>query len=101
MTADIFGSRARASFTWTEIDGVVVIYDQDGGCSVTNDAENVIAEIAQQLPALHLRKAVIYRDTDGIFDGLAVDSNNSFAGFYPVRETDLIEALRKVKDVSE
>lgn len=99
MTADIFGSKASASFDYEIIDGVVVIYDLDQGVSVTNDAENVIAAVAQTVKDLHGRR-VIYRDTDGIFDGMLIDSDNRFAGFYPLRHRDLPSALVAVSEAA-
>lgn len=77
---------------------MLVIYDRDHGVSVTNDAENVIAYLAASFPDLYQRP-VIYRDTDGIFDGLAVNRNNHFAGFYPIRERDVLRAVAKAKDL--
>ena len=100
MTADIFGKKARATFSFDIIDGVVVIYDLDIGCSVTNDAENVIAEVAHNVKDLRFFR-VIYRDTDGIFDGMLVDEDNRFAGFYPIRATDLPTAFRNIREHSE
>lgn len=97
MTADIFRRKPRASFNFEIIDGVVVVYDYDIGCSVTNDAENVVAELARRLPHLNTHP-VIYRDTDGVFDGLAVGENNRFVGFYAIQKTNLADAVQSAKE---
>lgn len=78
-----------------ERDGVVVVIDKDNGPTVTNRAEEVIAALVLQFGPLD-GKRVIYRDTDKVFDELAVE-NGRFAGFKPIRETELDAALTKVK----
>lgn len=64
-----------ATFT----DTLVLILDQDGSRSVTNDAQGVIDRLAVELGGLGLRR-VFYRDTMGRFDELKVDQGR-FIGF--------------------
>lgn len=63
-------NRSRSTYHYTVEDGVVCVVDHDIGMSVTNNAENVIADLAEILDLSKLR--VIYRDTEGTWDGLLV-----------------------------
>lgn len=74
---------------------IIAIVDHDQGRSVTNDAENVIADLAAQGFDLS-RYLVIYKDTCGIWDQLLVDRTGHFAGFSSINERDLPAALAKV-----
>lgn len=56
--------------------GVVFIIDEDIGMSVTNDAENVVAELLAKYP----NHRIVYRDTSGDWDELQHD-NTQFTGF--------------------
>ncbi len=79
------------------INNTVVIYDVDqDGASVTNDIRNVLADIQQNHTDL-TQKKVIYRDSDKVFDGVAVNEKGKFDHFYAIRETDLNKALAKVE----
>ena len=69
----------RASYSCTVHGNVVAIIDHDQGKSVTNDAENVIADLAACFDLSKYR--VIYKDTRGIWDQLLVDRTGRFAGF--------------------
>lgn len=71
----------RASYTVRFHDGAVIVEDRDQGRSVTNDAENVVAELRER--GFDLAMPVIYRDTMGLWSGLAV-SGGAFAGFDPL-----------------
>lgn len=71
--------------------GVIVIIDLDqGGKSVTNDAENVLAEVRDILtPAVFdAAPAVIYRDSDGIFDGMQFSPESQAVSFYAIHSPD-------------
>lgn len=92
------------SYTARVEDGAIVIEDQDRGRSVTNDAENVIADLRER--GFDLALPVIYRDTMGCWDGLTVRAGR-FAGFYPlnsIHSTDYgearakLDAMRAVRD---
>jgi len=79
-------------------DGVVVILDIGvNEKSVTNDAENVLAVVREELGAevFDAAPAVIYRDSSGDFDGLLFDPEIHFAGFYPLTTKDEMEAVRR------
>ena len=85
----------RSIYSPSVYGNVIAIIDHDQGRSVTNDAENVIADLVRQGFDLS-RYQVIYRDTRGIWDQLLVDSNGHFAGFSTINERDLSAALAKI-----
>ncbi len=83
----------RAHYTWG-IDGdCIVIIDRHGPVSVTKDAEQVIADIAREVPDIDSRR-VIYRDTDGQWIGL-LTSNGHAGAFLDLDSTSLDEAKAK------
>jgi hypothetical protein len=83
-----------AIYSYTVHGDVIAIIDHDQGKSVTNDAENVIADLSA---CFDLSKhQVIYRDTRGIWDQLLVDCSGRFTGFSSINERDLGAALGKV-----
>ena len=84
----------RAIYSYTVHGNVIAIVDYDQGRSVTNDAENVIADLGAcfDLSRYH----VIYRDTRGIWDQLLVNHAGRFAGFSSINVRDLDEALTRV-----
>ena len=84
----------RAVYSRTVHGNVIVIVDHDQGKSVTNDAENVIADLAADFDLS--KYLVIYRDTRGIYDQLLVDRTGHFAGFSSINEHDLTRALAKL-----
>jgi hypothetical protein len=85
----------RAQYSRVVHGSVIAIVDHCGGKSVTNDAENVIADLVRQ--GFDLSKyQVIYQDTRGIWDQILVDSTGRFAGFSSINERDLHSALAKL-----
>jgi hypothetical protein len=88
-------NKTRAVYSRALHGKVIAIIDHGGACSVTNDAENVVADLAAQGFELS-RYQVIYRDTRGIWDQLLVDRTGHFAGFSSLNERDLSAALGKV-----
>jgi hypothetical protein len=59
----------------------ILIRDRDQGRSVTNDADNVVRRIDDQLGGIGKRR-LFYRDTMGRFDELIV-RDGRFLGFAP------------------
>jgi hypothetical protein len=84
----------RAVYSRTVHGHVIAVIDYDQGKSVTNDAENVIADLAASFDLSKYR--VIYRDTRGIWDEMLVDRTGQFAGFSSINERDLPAALAKL-----
>lgn len=73
---------------------VLIIEDSDlGNLSVTNDIQNVLTAIKKDLE--FLPETIIYRDSEGNFDGVDHDKGK-FIRFYPVNDTDIEKALEKV-----
>jgi hypothetical protein len=66
--------KARADYIYhvdaTDKPHVLVIEDiNTGSASVTNDIENVVADIAERSGLLVDKLPIIYRDSEGVFDG--------------------------------
>lgn len=90
----IVKNNLRAVYSCTIHGDVIAIFDHNQGKSVTNDAENVIADLAARFDLSRYR--VIYRDSLGTWDQLLVDSTGHFAGFSSINERDLPAALAKL-----
>lgn len=76
---------------------VLVIIDLNlGGRSVTNNIESILSDaIAPTLGSLIYGFPIIYRDSDGIYDGVRVTgANNDQVDFYSIGVTDEQEAIR-------
>jgi hypothetical protein len=87
-------NKVRAVYSRIVHGDVIAIVDHDIGKSVTNDAENVIADLAADFDLSKYQ--VIYRDTRGIWDQLLIDRAGRFAGFGSINESDLPAALAKL-----
>lgn len=78
--------------------GVLIIYDNDrGGKSVTNDIENVLAELISSHGNIASYK-IMYKDSQGVFDGVQVNAQGGFESFFPIHEFDEAKALQKLRD---
>jgi hypothetical protein len=87
--------KPRSSYELSLIRGVICIRDLCEGVSVTNDAENVIADLAARkllTDAAGTPRRIIYRDTMGIYDELEV-VDGQFAGFKAIGKDELQDAL--------
>jgi hypothetical protein len=84
----------RSVYSCTVHGNVIAITDHDAGRSVTNDAENVVADLAADFDLSKYH--VIYRDTRGIWDQILVDRTGHFAGFSSINERDLPAAIAKL-----
>ena len=87
-------NKLRAVYSYTTHGDIIAIIDHDQGKSITNDAENVIADLAARFDLSKCR--VIYRDTRGVWDQLLVDRTGHFAGFSSLNARDLPAALAKL-----
>ncbi len=85
----------RAAYTYTIEDGIVCVIDLDNGKSVTNDADNLIADLVANGIDLAVHP-VIYKDTQGVWDQLVVQ-NNRFANFKSINERSKEAAIAKIK----
>lgn len=79
--------------------GVMVIIDNfnkdNPSPTVTNGIETVLGTL--QKAGVILPPLVIYKDTDGIWDGVK-HNNGHFVNFYPIRMTDMDKAISYVKE---
>ena len=88
-------NKTRSVYSRSIHGNVIAIIDHDGPRSVTNDAENVVADLIAQGFDLS-RFQVIYKDTLGLWDELLVDSTGTFAGFRCLNEPELSAALARL-----
>jgi len=88
-------NKCRSAYSRAVHGNVIAIIDHDGARSVTNDAENVVNDLARDGFDLS-QYQVIYRDTRGIWDQILVDRIGRFAGYSSINERDLVAALTKV-----
>jgi hypothetical protein len=91
------GPEPRATFTCRAYEKVIAVTDLCRGRSVTNDAEAVIAQLAENFDLSGYR--VIYRDTRGIWDELCV-RDGRFDGFRSINERELEAALLRIAQSS-
>jgi hypothetical protein len=89
----------RAHYTY-EVHGkvIAIIGANDGSRSVTNDAENVIDELAEK--GLDLSQYRVINRECGVWDEILV-KNGRFAGFRILHEYELSAALAKLELVTE
>lgn len=91
---------SRSSYEWKIDGGIVAIEDLDNGMSVTNDMENVLNDIREELsdPANVVNKLnncrIMYRDSAGIWDGVKVV--NGSVVFLPIQEKNYHAAKEKL-----
>jgi len=86
--------RSHYSYTVDAAGRFIAIIDLDTGMmSVTNDATNVISDLVAAGHKVD-QYIILYRDSRGMWDRL-VTRDERFAGFLPIRETDLETAKCK------
>lgn len=88
------GSTEFSVSTGNTADGKVYfsICDMDKGMSVTNNISNVIDTIVASYENMPDDALFIYRDTDGVWDGLRV-VDKKFKAFFPMRKDNEADAL--------
>jgi len=90
--------KSKADFIYEIIDGIVCIRDQDlGNISVTNDAENVIADI-ELLEGSLKDFPVVYQDSDYTWDRIIVSQTGKIY-FSSLNANSKEEAINKVKSL--
>lgn len=68
--------------------------------SVTNNIENVLSEIRDEMGEKITDATIIYRDSEGIWDGVIPEwtiDRCSSVRFYYIGETSLVKAIKKIK----
>jgi hypothetical protein len=71
----------------------IVDLNQPGARSVTNAIDEILIELREQY-GLDLPTLIIYRDSQGVWDGVA-HLEGTFRGFYSINETDFASAVDK------
>jgi hypothetical protein len=82
----------RANYSSTFHYGVIVVVDNDGPVSVTNDAE----EVVPYLLSVYGNHPIVYRDTSGSWDRLVHDGSK-FVGFNIIGADSEGAAIRAVR----
>jgi hypothetical protein len=94
-------SLGKSNYTWRTKGDLLLIVDMNTGeRSVTNDIENVVNEIYQKLGDKIKEYKIIYKDSDGIWDGIIPVWSIKYCvecNFYHIGETDLKLAVQKIK----
>lgn len=60
-------------------------------CSITNGVDTLLTELNKEYDVSAFK--VIYKDSDGIFDGIKVKSDGTFDRFLALRKVDMYEAI--------
>lgn len=88
--------RNGENYIYIEDGDIILIEDTGIGKSVTNDIENILTDISCRGKEMKNYK-VIYRDSDGIIDGIKLDEFGNFKDFYHIGETNYQIAKTKIK----
>lgn len=93
--------RSRAQFLWRigEYKGqkYILIWDKDQGqMSITNDIENVVADIADHTGVDPIEHTIVYRDSEGVWDSWDAYSG-SFTPWWGFPGTDLLNHLKTIQ----
>jgi len=79
-----------------------IVYVEDlnmGRMSVTNDIENVVDKVFEQV-SINDIDGIIYRDSDGVFDAVIYDSNGKFKDFLLLGSvSNLQEAIKRYEEL--
>lgn len=89
--------RSDFDFHLRTVDGrnIIVIEDLDaGGMSVTNNIEVIVAEAAGQLGADPDTALIVYRDSNGTYDGVRAAIGDGRYGFYHLGQQDEDAAIK-------
>ena len=85
-----------AEYTYTVEGCVIAIIDLDrGNKSVTNDIDNVIADIKADLASDLSGHAIIYRDSMGVWDGIKLSETGNVT-FYGLGESNQAKATARL-----
>jgi hypothetical protein len=86
----------RAQYSYTVEQGVVCVVDaNDGGRTVTNDAEHVVEDLVRA-GVVTAAESVVYCDTEGRWDVILVEEGR-FAGFAPIGALTRDHAVAEVR----
>jgi hypothetical protein len=87
--------KPKTDFTYSISGNIISVLDLNrGNRSVTNDVENVLRKIEHFHQAPIFGFQIMYRDSQGIWDGMAWDGQH--ASFFALRETEEGRARTKL-----
>jgi hypothetical protein len=106
-TSNLFANRSQYDWGITPDGKVLYITDEGGLKSVTNDLENVLRDIADEMSVEMLRNTrIMYRDSMGIWDGVTIefcsDQEQIIHGihFFPITEKEFEPAKEKLMNIN-
>ena len=83
-------------YTMEVVDGVICLVDLDKGMSITNNAENIIAQLNNDYDLT--KYPVIYCDTEDNWDWLTTNLQGNFSGFRHIGDCQSRDdSIREVK----
>lgn len=85
-------TKGKSHYSVSIVKETIVLLDMDQGMSITNNAENVVAEL-HDLGIFGM--PIVYCDTDGVWDQLAVNAAGEFIGFWPLRAMTMDDAISR------
>jgi len=89
-------TNTSAIFDYQILNDVVVIFDLNlGANSVTDDIVSVLESIVKDIGDFN-GKRIIYRDSCGRFDGVAITNTGHFFSFFTLNERTLAAAMKKL-----
>ncbi|HET6558089.1 MAG TPA: DUF6011 domain-containing protein [Prolixibacteraceae bacterium] len=96
-SGNLFANRAEYDYG---IQGEVIwIVDNGGLKSVTNDMENILADIIREEEIDLCRYKIMYQDSMGIWDGVRIGSSGSVT-FFPIGEVKQHHAKNKLLEMT-
>jgi hypothetical protein len=91
----------KSDYKWKFKDNILFIQDLNlGRMSVTNNIENVLSEIKDEMGEKITEAKIIYKDSQGVWDGVIPEWTTegcSSVRFYYIGETSLVKAIKKIK----
>lgn len=91
-------NQPRATFTYEfSEDGILCIYDEDQGMTVTNDIYNVLDDISQEENRPLAGVKVIYQDSSKCWDEVLLTADGRFQDFRSINKYTLDDALEVVR----
>lgn len=87
---------SKSNYLWDHDENILWIVDLDLGKTVTNNIENVLQEISKSIDVNKYH--IIYRDTEGIFDGVRL--NKKGVSFFSINSKELEEAKKRVIEIN-
>lgn len=85
----------RSEYTYSIHGKVICIEDLGGQRSVTNDMPHILEDLRKAGLNLSLYQ-IIYKDSQGVWDGVIPSKRSRYCDFYSINEERLQDALNKL-----